>query len=105
MTTTAPVPSAPEATITEVIGRADNRSVVIADGTRIDVPVGVNRAAAARFLRTVRRVDRVEIDVDRLVAVASGRSHRLPFRRRIPVSMALGLARLGVVAACVGGRR
>ena len=65
---------------------------------RVVIPSLADTAAARRFLGTVRRVDRVQIEVgaNDTRAQARGRRHRLPFSSPVPLALALGLAALGV---------
>lgn len=60
---------------------------------------------ARRWSAQVRRVDGVVIDVGSRTAVAAGSGRRLPFRRRIPVSIALALAIGGTPTKVVGVSR
>ena len=54
--------------------------------------------AAKRHVRSVRRIDRVELTVsgERCRASVRGTGHRLPFEATIPAAVGLGLAELGI---------
>jgi hypothetical protein len=71
-----------------------------ADGTRRERRLAVqpDLASARRWLHTVRRIDRVEIDGARPTpgSVAHGVGHRRPMVRPVALATALGLAALGV---------
>lgn len=60
---------------------------------------------ARRWAAQIRRVDGVVIDIGSGTAVAAGSGRRLPFRRRIPVSIALALALTGTPTKVVGANR
>ena len=62
------------------------------------VPALPNIGAARRWMKTVKRVSRVEIFISRsgVSAMAEGVGHRLPYRRRVPLGVALGLGELGI---------
>ena len=98
MATTTHSPSVSDASIARLVARDGSTAVIRHDGSSITLPVVANDRSAASFLRTVRRVGRVEIDATRLRAAVAGVGHRRAFRRQIPVSMALGLAARGVPA-------
>ena len=71
----------------------------VGDGVGIFLAVRTDLAAARRVAGAFRRVDRVGIvlhDVGPGDAVVHAVGHRLPVHRRISMSAALGLARLGV---------
>jgi hypothetical protein len=77
---------------TIVVARADDghhESTLVASAPNVE--------RARRWLGVVRRVDLVEIVVDDATcwAVVHGRSRLLPHRRRVPLTVALGLTRLG----------
>lgn len=70
------------------------------DGAAVEVtlPVVADVAEARRWSATFRRIDRIEITVTArsFSAVIDGIGHRLPIKRRIPMTAALGLGELGV---------
>jgi hypothetical protein len=76
------------------------RMVAGVEGSRCAVTVASEPdvEAAEGFLRGVRRVDAVEVSVSDGVVTCrvAGVGHRLPFRRRVPVAVGLGLGLLGV---------
>ncbi len=82
--------------VTALDERGDRTDLSLADGRVVSVPVAVNRSSASRLRAGVKRLAAVEIDTERLSAVAVGTGFRRPFRRPIPVSMALGLIAAGV---------
>ena len=55
-------------------------------------------ASARRRVRSVRRIDGVELTVgpDGNRALVRGTRHRLPFRAVVPMAVGLGLAELGI---------
>lgn len=78
---------------------ADGTVVRTGEGDRIAIDACVDDAAARRIRGAFRRIDRVEIHCGvpgAAGAVIHAVGHRLPVHRRIPVGVALGLARLGV---------
>jgi hypothetical protein len=74
-------------------------------GGAVSVPVLPDVETARRFCGTVRRVNRVALDVtDGVVSCSvSGVGHRLPFDRSLPVSVGLGLGLMGVPVVLRGG--
>jgi len=84
----------------------DARTVLICEGadgpTTLVVPA-VPSSGRARSLGRVMRVDRVDIEFfgPSVSAVISGVSHRIPTRRSLPVSVALGLVERGFSARVI----
>lgn len=76
-----------------------SRLIGLDRGRRVEmaVPAVADSDVARRWLRMVRRVHRVEVRVSGhgVSAVVDGVGHRLPFRRRLPLALALGLGKLG----------
>ena len=62
-------------------------------------------ALAERWLGTVRRVDRVDIDYEHNTARVTGIRSRLPFEQSVPVALAQGLAALGCPTIIRGRQR
>ena len=74
-----------------------------ADG-RVELSHRADVALARRWARRGRRVAAVVIDTEADTARVHGIGHRLPFVRRVPVPIALGLAAIGVPTRVVGRR-
>ncbi len=77
-------------------------TVVLAGGSGSPVTVTVacrpDVEAARRQVRSVRRIDQVELTIagERCRASVRGTRHRLPFETAVPTAVGLGLAAIGV---------
>lgn len=67
-------------------------------GRSITIDAIADLVRAMRWRKMFRRIDRVEIRLQgsRPICRLHGTGHRLPIERAVPVSVALGLGRLGV---------
>lgn len=59
---------------------------------------GIDLAAARRWARILRRIDRVEFVGAGSYALVHGAAHRLPITHRVPIRAARGLVALGYPA-------
>lgn len=81
----------------------DTRTAVMCEGasgpTTVLLPAAPTPQQAKRWQRTMRRVDRVEIHVNGtdVTSTLVGVSHRLPTRRRVPLSAAVALIADGTI--------
>lgn len=64
----------------------------------IEIEAEPDEDSAAKWLRTVRRIERVELELwpDDWICTLVGVGHRLPVRRLVSLECALGLAGFGV---------
>lgn len=81
----------PDGAGSRLIGSYQGRQI------EVTVPAVADPDVARRWLRAVRRVHRVEIRLSGrgVSAVVDGVGYRLPFVRRLPLALALGLGKLG----------
>ncbi len=97
-----------QASVTGLVARWDGTTLLYrtADGpASLAVAAEPNLDAARRRLACTRRLDCVRVIVDRsgVRAQVRGVRHRLPFASGVPVSVALGLVELGVLARVLEG--
>ena len=91
--------------VCRVIDDPAGTTVLLDEGDRrVELSHRADVALARRWARLGRRVAAVVIDTEADTARVHGIGHRLPFVRRIPVPIALGLAAIGVPTR-VEGRR
>lgn len=91
--------------VCRVIDDPTGTTVLLDEGDRrVELSHRADVALARRWARLGRRVAAVVIDAEADTARVHGIGHRLPFVRRIPVPIALGLAAIGVPTR-VEGRR
>lgn len=92
----------PSAGVCAVAASERGCSLELDDGRSLELPVVPHASVARRFAATVRRVDRVHIQVSgsHTSATVEGVGTRhVPFSRPISVVMACSLAALGVAAS------
>lgn len=97
----------PIATVTAGTGATTVLAGSGSGSPRVTIPCCADVTRARRWLGSVRRIARVEIEAGERATTARawGLRHRLPFSMPIPVAVALGLTELGVPTTVVTGRR
>lgn len=90
----------PNGRVLAVVATPEGCRLTVLSGRRscaVELPCTPNPVVARRWLAAVRRVEHVgfRLDGERVTCVVTGRSNRLPFTRRVPVALGLGLGALG----------